>query len=239
MPRLALNGHESLVLGHEPNSKTDPDLERRKRAEVYALEMTIQIKRAEREKKKQELETEFASVFQEVEKKKKALARLENALTDMDATRERKDREFRRLQKNLMQLLLEQKQELDDLREKGIELETATATTAAAATATAQKAKEHEARSRAMFSQTEELMKFQFMSMSLSYFSSLNMLKQLRDMNADTTSAAVASSADAAAAAATAAAAANLPKMKKLHLGANDFVELSIQNKKNELQVLN
>ena len=58
-----------------------------------------------------------------------------------------------------MTLLLEQKQELDDLREKGIELETATATTAAAAIATAQKAKEHEKRSTAMFSQTEELMK--------------------------------------------------------------------------------
>ena len=154
---------------------------------------TIQIKRAEREKKRQELETEFAAVFQEVEKKKKALERLEVALADMESTRERKDREFRRLQKNLMQLLLEQKQELDDLREKGIELETATATTAAAATATALKAKEHEKRSTAMFSQTEELMKFQFMSMSLSYCSSLNMLKQLRDMNSDTTSAAIAS----------------------------------------------
>ena len=78
---------------------------------------TIQIKRAEREKKRQELETEFAAVFQEVEKKKKALERLEVALADMESTRERKDREFRRLQKNLMQLL-EQKQELDDLCEK-------------------------------------------------------------------------------------------------------------------------
>ena len=94
-----------------------------------------------------------------------------------------------------MQLLLEQKQELDDLREKGIELETATAVTAAAATATAMKAKEHEKRSTVMFSQTEELMKFQFMTMSMSYFSSLNMLKQLRDMNSDTTSAAIAASA--------------------------------------------
>lgn len=195
---------------------------------------TIQIKRAEREKKRQELETEFAAVFQEVEKKKKALERLEVALADMESTRERKDREFRRLQKNLMQLLLEQKQELDDLREKGIELETATATTAAAATATALKAKEHEKRSTAMFSQTEELMKFQFMSMSLSYFSSLNMLKQLRDMNSDTTSAAIASSADAAAAAASAA---NLPSVKKLDLGANDFVDMSIQKKKAELMV--
>lgn len=88
------------------------------------------------------------------------------------------------------------------------------ATSAAAASATAQRAKDHEERSAAMYSQTEELMKFQFMSMSLSYFSSLNMLKTMRDINADTTTAAVTSSADAAAAAAASAAAANLPGMK-------------------------
>jgi len=83
---------------------------------------------------------------------------------------------------------------------------------AAAATATALNAKEHEKRSAAMFAQTEELMKFQFMSLSLSYFSSLTMLKQLKDMNADTTTVAVTSSADAAAAAAAASAAANIPR---------------------------
>jgi hypothetical protein len=33
-------------------------------AEVYALEMAIHVKRAERERKRQELEAEFASVFQ-------------------------------------------------------------------------------------------------------------------------------------------------------------------------------
>merc|ERR1711871_1200493 len=193
MPKLAVAGHQDLVKGHMPTGpENDPDLERRKRSEAYALEMTIQVKRAEREKKRQELETEFAAVFAEVDKKKKAIARLETALGDMEATRERKDREFRRLQKNLMQLLLEQKEELDELREKGIQLETATATTAAAAAATAAKAKEHDERSKVVFNQTEELMKFQFMSMSLSYFSSLNMLKSLRDMNADTTSAAIA-----------------------------------------------
>ena len=48
----------------------------------------------------------------------------------------------------------------------------------AAATATAMRAKEHEKQSAVMYSQQEELMKFQFMSMSLSYFSSLNMLKK-------------------------------------------------------------
>ena len=237
MPRLAGKGHKELVMGKESTNQNDPIHERRRKAEAYALEMTIQMKRAEREKKRQELEIEFAAVFQEVERKKKALEKLELSLNDMETTRERKDREFKRLQKNLMQLLMEQKQELDDLREKGIELETATATTAAAAVATAQKAREHEQRSTAMFSQTEELMKFQFMSMSLSYFSSLNMLKSLRDMNADTTSAAITLSADASATAAGAAAAANLPNMKKLNLGANDFVEGHIHKKKAELQV--
>jgi hypothetical protein len=63
-----------------------------------------------------------------------------------------------------------------------------------------------------MFSQTEELMKFQFMSVSLSYFSSLNMMQRMRDINADTTTAAVVSSADAARAAAAAAKAAGLPR---------------------------
>lgn len=235
MPRTAKRGHKEIVMGKESNHDNDPMLERRRRAEAYALEMTIQLKRSEREKKRQELEIEFANVFQEVEMKKKALQRLELSLADMEATRERKDREFQRLQKNLMQLLLEQKQELDELREKGLELETATATTAAAAVATAQKAKEHEKRSHQMFTQTEELMKFQFMSMSLSYFSSLNMLKSLRDMNADTTSAAIALSADASSTAAAAASAANLPSVKKLTLGADDYIEASIRKKKEEL----
>merc|ERR1712028_110820 len=102
-------------------------------------------------------------------------------------------------------------------------LETATAVSAAAATATAHKAKEHEKRSQAMFQSTEELMKFQFMSMSLGYFSSLNMLKNLREINAETTTAAIASSADSAAAAT----AANIPSMKHLKLGASDMLDAS------------
>ena len=44
-------------------------------------------------------------------------------------------------------------------------------------------------------------------------------------------------SADAAAAAAGAAAAANLPSVKKLNLGANDFIEATIQKKKAEIEV--
>lgn len=209
---------------------------RKRQADAYAVEMAIQIKRAEREKRKKDLEAEFTSVFSEVQQKRQALARMEEKLADMEATRMRKDREFARLQRHLMELLEEQKLELENLREKGIELETATATSAAAAAATAAKAKEHEKRSQAMFESTEELMKFQFMSMSLSYFSSLSMLKNLRDINADTTSAAITSTAETAAAAAAAAAAANIPAMNRLKVGGADLMAAASQLKKQELE---
>ncbi|RLN51939.1 hypothetical protein BBJ29_002930 [Phytophthora kernoviae] len=141
---------------------------KKRQADAYAVEMALSIKRGEREKKKRDLEAEFASAFAEVQRKRDALSALEERLADMEQIRMQKDREFARLQRHLMELLEEQKLELENLREKGIELETATATSAAAAAATAAKAREHEARSHAMFESTEELMKFQFMSMSLS-----------------------------------------------------------------------
>ncbi|EQC39672.1 hypothetical protein SDRG_03101 [Saprolegnia diclina VS20] len=208
---------------------------RQRMADAYALEMAIHIKRNEREKKKKELEAEFTSVFHDVQLKKQALEEMEAKLSDMEATRLRKDREFARMQRNLMELLEEQKYELDMIREKGIELETATATSAAAAAATAMKAKEHEKKSQAIFESTEELMKFQFMSMSLSYFSSLNMLKSLRDINADTTAAAISSTAETAATAAAAAAAANIPTMQRLQIGSNELMDAASKKKKLEL----
>ncbi|CAM9532239.1 unnamed protein product [Discosporangium mesarthrocarpum] len=190
----------------------------RMKADAYALEMQIQIKRAEREQRRQQLAAEFASTFAEVEEKRQQLQRLSSAVVDIESTRQRKAREFGVMQRNLMGLLSEQKRELDNMREKGVQLEVAAATSAAAAAATAQRARDHEERSASMFSQTEELMKFQFMSMSLSYFSSLNMMKQIRTINADTTTSAVAGSADAAAAAAAASAAACVPSLKQAGL---------------------
>lgn len=82
-----------------------------------------------------------------------------------------------------------------------------------------------------MFRSTEELLKFQFMSMSLSYFSSLNMLGSLRDINHNTTTAAVGSSATTAATAAAAAAAANIPKMNEMKLGANALLDAAARQK--------
>ena len=91
------NSKENSI--NQNNEYSNNNTINRSRADTYALEMTIQLKKAERETKRRELEIEFAAVFEEVHKKKKALTKLENALTDMEATRERKEREFKRLQK--------------------------------------------------------------------------------------------------------------------------------------------
>eukprot|EP00566_Odontella_aurita_P000474 CAMPEP_0113557852 /NCGR_PEP_ID=MMETSP0015_2-20120614/18022_1 /TAXON_ID=2838 /ORGANISM="Odontella" /LENGTH=888 /DNA_ID=CAMNT_0000459325 /DNA_START=125 /DNA_END=2788 /DNA_ORIENTATION=+ /assembly_acc=CAM_ASM_000160 len=185
------------------------------------IEVQIQTKKIKREKRRRHLETELSLVLTDVQHKRTDLEQLEVAIADIEETRKRKDREFGRLQRDLMELLDQQKSELDELREKGIELETATATTAAAAASTAQQARDHEQRTATMFNQQEELMKFQFMSMGLSYFSSLNMLNKMRGISSDITASAVSNSANTAAAAAAAAAAASIPHSERAdaHVG--------------------
>lgn len=175
----------------------------------------------ERQKRKRYLQSELQDVLSDVQQKRSVLGSLETNMLGMEATRERKDREFKRMQRDLMELLSDQKEELDQLREKGMELETATATTAVAAATTAQKARDHEMQTNTMFQKQEELMKFQFMSMSLSYMSSLGMLKQMKSMASDATATAVSCSADTAAAAAAAATAANLPPPSDAKGGAS------------------
>ena len=135
-----------------------------------------------------------------------------------------------------MELLHDQKFELEKLKEKGTELEAATATSAAAAASTASKAREHEKQTNSMFNQQEELMKFQFMSMSLSYFSSLKMLKQMRGYTTDTTAAVISNTADTAAAAAAAAAAANISSVKHLQIKTSDEIESAIACREAELK---
>jgi hypothetical protein len=64
---------------------------RKRQAEAYAIEMVIHIKRAEREKKRKELEAEFTSVFNDVQSKKQALEEMEGKLSDMEAAPSSRD----------------------------------------------------------------------------------------------------------------------------------------------------
>ena len=130
---------------------------RKRQAEKYAVEMAIHLKKSEREQKKKDLEAEFTNVFQDVERKRVALGEMEGKIAEMEITRLRKDREFARLQRNLMELVEEQKYELEQVREKGIELETAVATSAAAASAAAEKQLANQERSNAMYQRYDDI----------------------------------------------------------------------------------
>lgn len=66
--------------------------------DAYALEMQLQLKRAEREQRRTQLSTEFASTFADVSDKKRQLDRLSAAVADIEATRLRKSREFGHMQ---------------------------------------------------------------------------------------------------------------------------------------------
>lgn len=69
-----------------------------RKEDAYALEMQLQLKRAEREQRRLQLSVEFASTFADVSEKKRQLDRLSAAVADIEATRSRKSREFGHMQ---------------------------------------------------------------------------------------------------------------------------------------------
>jgi len=159
----------------------------------------------ERDHQRMQVETELSAALLEVQEKRRSLETIESTLVDMETTRLRKDREFARLQRNLMKVLDDQKNELEEIRTTGVELETAVSLSAEAANKAAARAAEHQEQTSHMFCKHEDMLKFQFMSMSMTYFSSLKMLQEMREMNSETTAVAISNSAKSAAAAAAAA----------------------------------
>ena len=197
---------ESDTGGKESEDNALSDLVQKSELGVSIHDFSIDsLNLFEQRQMKKLLENEFTSVFAEINEKRRCLKNMEIAILDMESTRQRKDREFARLQSDLMKLLDDQKHELDDIRKKGVELESAVAISALAANETANKAKENEKQIDTMFHKHEDLLKFQFMSMSMTYFSSLNILKEIRQVNSETTASAIAASAETAASAAAAA----------------------------------
>ena len=76
--QLGITGAAGIGATGDPNGGADAGAAARQiQAESYALEIAIHRKRAEREKRRQELDAEFAAVFQDVQRKKQALNRLE------------------------------------------------------------------------------------------------------------------------------------------------------------------
>ena len=132
-----------------------------------------------------------------VTEKRLSLEKLQSSMTQPKDARKEENCEFKRIQRDLMQLLNNEKLELNRPRTERVQLETATAATEIESGATTQMARNHELQTSRMYRRHEELIKFQFMSMSLSYASSLGMLKQMKKMASNATASAALRSVDA------------------------------------------
>ena len=132
--------------------------------------------------------------------RKENLTRLESNMVLLDRNRQAKEEELRVLERKLVVLLEEQQNELESIRRrqerKGealIEGKTSVLTTATGGGGGFAGPSAKDKRQAAQLMQsTETLMKFGFMSMSMTYFSSLNMVRAMRTVAAtDTVMAAV------------------------------------------------
>lgn len=164
---------------------------------------------------KMKLDREFGEMLVKIGNRKEMLNDLERKLSTIDKSRQAKEEELRTLERKLVVLLEEQQNELNAIKRKqdvrgamlaasheelmkasaggGPEGNTAPRTVAGAITAggggggSSGPSLQEKRQAAQLMQSTETLMKFGFMSMSMTYFSSLNMVKALRTVSAQDT----------------------------------------------------
>jgi hypothetical protein len=166
--------------------------------------------RFELREQKIRLDKEFGSMLGKIADRKDALLRGEASLAALDRARRSKEEELRALERKLVVLLEEQQRELEGIRgrqEKRSNINSSSTALAAggganggatvgsgasqqlqlvAAGGGGPSARDKRQAAQLMAS-TETLMKFGFMSMSMTYFSSLNMIRAMRAVGASDT----------------------------------------------------
>ncbi|GBG25573.1 Ankyrin repeat and protein kinase domain-containing protein 1 [Hondaea fermentalgiana] len=161
--------------------------------------------RIELREQKMRLDHEFGIMLGKIADRKERLKNLEVKLQTIDRTRQGKEEELRDLERKLVVLLEEQQQELEQIkRRQQTRGELALPETAATALQVgagggvgggaalggpmaspyAGPTPQQQQQANNMMQSTESLMKFGFMSMSLTYFSSLNMVRAMRKVGA-------------------------------------------------------
>ncbi|CAN0141239.1 unnamed protein product, partial [Ectocarpus sp. 12 AP-2014] len=179
--------------------------------ETEAVGVLDEEARLELREQKARLDKEFGEMLGKIADRKDRLLHMEKKLATLDRTRLGKEEELRTLERKLVVLLEEQQRELDNIRrrqeKKGVLLLTASGDgiggspgdmLSGGGGGTGPSAKDKRQAAQLMQS-TETLMKFGFMSMSMTYFSSLNMIRAMRSVGAtDTVMAALAHNANGA-----------------------------------------
>ena len=147
------------------------------------------------------LDKEFGEMLGKIGNRKEMLTDLESKLSAIDRARQTKEEELRMLERKLVVLLEEQQNELDAIRRKqtlhsnsndnnGSRTSNSTALVTVGENRNAGgsgPSLQEKRQAAQLMESTETLMKFGFMSMSMTYFSSLNMIKALRTVSAQDT----------------------------------------------------
>eukprot|EP00924_Labyrinthula_sp_SR-Ha-C_P016075 augustus_masked-scaffold_4-processed-gene-18.0-mRNA-1 protein AED:0.66 eAED:0.66 QI:0/-1/0/1/-1/1/1/0/927 len=195
------------------------------------VEGKMMKEKTQREKKKKLVEAELTNALNLVEAKKRSLHQLQDRICNLDVQRRVKERAFQSLQTRITDLVQQQKEELHAIREKSIEIEELGLASADFAQKTVQKLKANDEQSKKLYSSTQELMKFQFMSISLSYFNSLSMMQSLKDQHKENSSYVLENAMKSSSAAAALAKATGMPQLFK---SKADHATVALEEKERE-----
>lgn len=164
------------------------------KVETEAAGMLDEDARWQMREQKMRLDREFGSMLNKIAERKERLQALETKLQMLDRQRQQKEEDLRELEKKLVVLLEDQQKELQYIKSKQESRSQALIDISAGnrppgailAHASGVSLKQRE-EANALVESTETMMKFGFMSMSMTYFSSMNMIKAMRKVGAHQT----------------------------------------------------
>mmetsp|Transcript_12215 Transcript_12215/g.22899 ORF Transcript_12215/g.22899 Transcript_12215/m.22899 type:complete len:1667 (-) Transcript_12215:19-5019(-) len=146
--------------------------------------------------KKSQLDDEFSSLILKISDRKSQLMLLDEKVSQIAKTKEQKDHDLRMLERKLVVLLEAQENELGAIRSKqkqkeGSVIQIGDASTSPTPTNVEQKAVgsvyQHSSmdssKASKLMESTEAMMKFGFTSMTMTYFTALNMVKAMKSMS--------------------------------------------------------
>lgn len=168
------------------------------KVEAASTEILDEDARWQLRDKKMRLDREFGSMLGKIAERKERLESLEHKLQCIDQERQGKEEELRDLEKKLVVLLESQQKELENIKTKqnsrtqmlvdvaggkaqpGVMLARQAGSGGEMQVGSGGVTKKQREEANALVESTETMMKFGFMSMSMTYFSSMNMIKAMR-----------------------------------------------------------
>jgi CheY-like chemotaxis protein/predicted nucleic acid-binding Zn-ribbon protein len=203
------------ISGFEEGVRTlEKEMHQLSKVEAEAAAFMDEDSRFELREQKMRLDREFGEMLSKIANRKDLLVDLEKKLAAIDKTRQSKEEDLRTLERKLVVLLEDQQKELTAIRRKqdirgqllaASHAELSKATASGVSTAGSKgsgvsvggpgqlggyssgPSMQEKKQAAQLMQSTETLMKFGFMSMSMTYFSSLNMIKALRTVSAQDT----------------------------------------------------